>query len=148
MFWFVSDSKDNTPVAIKCLQTRRWYSSNSDTSADPLPPTLLPSSAMKTPVPQSPGSSASQVETEETTKHTMGHLCPSTSNWRRYPNGKLLWLVVQPKCRSRTKNDLSELRSVQVLCDQKYFIIWHLSNSKHAGLKAFYCTQCFTLLFF
>jgi hypothetical protein len=51
-------------------------------SPDPLSPTSSTSSAMKTP------------------EHIIGPWWPWTGRWRRYPNGTLLWLVVQPKYRS------------------------------------------------
>ena len=158
---------------MECLHNRSWYSSNPDTSpvlknspkcisfslqesiyikhwvsGDTLSPTPSPSSAVPVPVPVSWFFCIPGRNLRNSTKHTREYLCPWTSSWRRYPNGILLWLVVQPKCRSSTNNCMSELRSVQVLFHQKYLIIWHLSNSTHAGLKAFYCTQCSTLLLF
>ena len=36
-------------------------------------------------------------------KHSKGHWCPLTTSWRRYSNGMLLWLVVQPKYTSSYK---------------------------------------------
>jgi len=54
----------------------------------------------------SPGLSASLVETEHSRTHRRGLWCPWTSSWGRNPNAILLWLVVQPKYITVTKNDL------------------------------------------
>jgi len=51
----------------------------------------------------------------------------SELRWRRYWNGILLWLVVQPQYRSRKKNDLLGLTLVQLLSDNlQHLIIRHL----------------------
>jgi len=65
-------------------------------------------------------------------KHRNGLQWPWTSSRRRYPNGILLWLVMQWQYRSRNQKKLPVNLRYGV-------IIQHLSGPMDAGLKEFYC---------
>jgi hypothetical protein len=67
-------------------------------------------------------------------KHRREPWWPWTGRLRRYPNGILVWVVVQPRYRNCNRK-----LPVRPPGNAEYFIIWHSSSSIWLGLVAFCC---------
>jgi len=104
-----------------------------------LSPTPSTSSAAQSPDRQSPGPSASLVETKGTPVNTEGDAATSEPADGDIQVENSSAYLCSPSMGAVTKHYLQELRSTYILFDNvEYFIIWHMSGPVSAVLKEFY----------